>query len=146
MLVIESHFEGLITPERIAIMKQNGTLELAKADLRSKLDFHRKKVEEIEAAIRALDRVTTEPGSITVENKEFAALGIAEAAVKMIHRAKRPLHVKEIAQGLEAGGYTFKTGNPLGSIAPVLYMAARDKKYGLISKGKNTYSLTELEG
>lgn len=143
---------AVLTPEferLVNTMKQEGTLKAAMDDLKAKLDFHRKKAAEIEAALRALESVYSENGSTyqtaVIHSQEFANTGIADAAVILIKRTHRPLHVREIAGALEAGGYVFKTENPIGSIAPVLYMAAKNKKHGLINKGKNTYSLSEIE-
>jgi hypothetical protein len=130
-------------------MKQNGTLKAAMDDLRSKLEFHRKKAVEIETALRALESVASDDSSshqtVVMHGKEFANAGIADAAVIMLRRANRALHVKEIAEGLDAGGYEFKAKDPMSSIAPILYMSAKNKKHGIISKGKNTYSLKEIE-
>jgi hypothetical protein len=135
--------------ERMDEMKQNGTLQAAMDDLRAKISFHQSKIAEIEKALDALKSVasdeTFEYQTAVMHPTEFAKTGIAEAAVMLIKRANRPLHVKEIAGALEAGGYKFKTDNPLGSIAPVLYMAAKNDKHGLINKGKNTYSITQIE-
>ncbi len=129
-----------------ANMKQDGTLKAAMDDLRAKLEFHRRKAGEIETALRALESVASDNGSapqtVVMHQAEFANAGIADAAVIMIRRAKRPLHVKEIAEGLQAGGYVFRTDNPLGSVAPVLYMAAKSRK-DLVKTGKNTYSIRE---
>lgn len=142
----------VISPElekRVNEMKQNGTLKAAMDDLRTKLSFHQNKIAEIEKALDALKSITSDETSdyqtAVMHPTEFANTGIAEAAVLLIKRANRPLHVKEIAGALGAGGYEFKTDNPLGSIAPVLYMAAKNKKHGIVNKGKNTYSISQVE-
>ena len=82
--------------------------------------------------------------SLSVGANEFASSGIAEAAVVVLKKAQKPLHVSEILDALKAGGYIFKGANPLNSVAPVLHMAAQNKKHGIVSKGKNTYSLKEI--
>jgi hypothetical protein len=135
--------------KRVNEMKQNGTLKAAMDDLREKRAFHQTKIAEIDKALDALKSVasddTAEYQTTVMHPTEFAKAGIAEAAVMLIKRANRPLHVKDIAGALKAGGYTFKTDNPMGSIAPVLYMAAKNSKHGLVNKGKNTYSIIQIE-
>jgi hypothetical protein len=116
-------------------------------DLRAERAQYVAKIEELDGILKGLEqRLSGKNGgahsqTMAVHNKEFAGLGIAEAAVTMLKRANHPLHVKDIADGLRAGGYQFKTDKPLASVAPVLYMAAKRKKYGLVNEGKNTYSL-----
>lgn len=138
---------AVVDERQIQEMKQNGTLKAAIDDLRAKLEFHRKKVQEYETAIAALQSVSGEESYSTavMHNKEFARSGIAEAAATLIKRTQRPLHVQEIADALQAGGYVFKTDNPAGSVGPVLYQAADKGAYGLVRKPKNTYSTTEIE-
>jgi hypothetical protein len=117
-------------------------------DLRAERAQYLAKVEELDGIIKALERrLSGNDGpvgvpAVAIHNKEFAGFGIAEAAATMIKRAHRALHVKEIEDGLRAGGYEFRTDKPLSSIAPVLYMAAKKKKFGLVNEGKNTYSLS----
>ena len=119
-------------------------------ELRTKRAFHLKRAEEMNALIRGLESLTSNGDEqsgegLSVRNGEFMDSGIAEAAVIMIRRANRPLHVREIADGLKAGGYHFKTTNPTNSVAPVLYMASEKEQHGIIKKPKNTYSLKEIE-
>jgi hypothetical protein len=142
--VVSTEFE-----KQVITMKQNGTLKAAMDDLREKLSFHETKAAEIRRALDALKSVASDESSdyqtAVMHPSEFAKAGIAEASVTLIKRANRPLHVKEIAGALEAGGYVFNTDNPIGSIAPVLYMAAKQKKHSLINMGKNTYSIAQIE-
>lgn len=138
----------VIDERQIEEMKQNGTLKAAIDDLKAKLEFHRRKVQEIENALEALKSVSGDEGDYStavMHNKEFVRSGIAEAAATLIKRTQRPLHVQEIADALQAGGYVFKTDNPVGSVGPVLYQAADKGAYGLVRKPKNTYSIAEIE-
>jgi hypothetical protein len=113
------------------------------------LDFHQQKATEIEVALHALKSVASNGRSklptFAMDNREFADAGIARAAATLIKRSGKALHVKEIVEGLKAGGYTFRTSDPLGSVAPVLYMGAKKKKFGLVKAGKNTYSTEDVE-
>ena len=143
---------GLVYPEfekRVIQMKQDGTLKPAITELLDKASFHRRKAEEFENAARVLQSLSVDNGenrsTVVMHDKEFMTSGIAEATVILIKRSNRPLHVQEVVESLKAGGYRFKTNNPVGSVAPVLYMAAKNNKHGLINKGKNTYSLQEIE-
>jgi hypothetical protein len=140
---------AVIDLEQINNMKRDGTLSAAMDELKAKLAFHRKKASEIETALQALESVTSDNSAdsqaAVMNDKEFANVGIAEAAALLIKRLNRPLHVNEITELLQAGGYVFKTEKPLSSVAPVLYMGASKHKYGLINKGKNTYSINAVE-
>jgi hypothetical protein len=135
--------------EMVNSMKQDGTLKAAMDDLRVKQAFHKKKVDEIEVALQALQSIASDGSheyqTVVMHDKEFAQAGIADAAATLIKRAKRPLHIKEITEALQAGGYVFKTDSPQGSVAPVLYTASKAKKYGLVNKSKNTYSTEEVD-
>jgi hypothetical protein len=119
-------------------------------DFRAERAGYVKKIEELDGLITALEsrlngKKGTAPQTMVIHNAEFVDAGIAEAAVLMIRRANRPLHVKEIAQGLAAGGYKFKADNPLNSVGPVLFLADKNDKHGIVSKGKNTYSIKEID-
>ena len=131
-------------------MDREGKLKDAVEELRSERASHVKKIEELDTLIAALEtRIANRNGSVTqtivLHNSEFANAGIAEAAVTMIRRANKPLHVKDIMHGLQAGGYKFKSENPMNSVAPVLFLAAKNEKHGIVAKGGNTYSLEEIE-
>jgi hypothetical protein len=130
-------------------MDREGRLKDAVEELHSERSSYVKKIEELDNLIRALEtRIANRDGSVTqtivLHNSEFANAGIAEAAVIMIRRANKPLHVKDIMSGLKAGGYKFKSSKPMNSVAPVLFLAAKHHKHGIVSRGGNTYSLEEI--
>jgi hypothetical protein len=136
--------------ERADAMIREGSLKETIADFRAERAEYVKKIEEIDSILKSLEsRLNGKHGvtaqTMVIHNAEFVNTGIAEAAVTMIRRAQRPLHVKEIAEGLEAGGYKFKADNPLNSVGPVLFLADKHHKHGVVSKGKNTYSIKEIE-
>ena len=131
-------------------MNREGKLADAVEELRSERAAYVKKIEELDAVIQALESRISNKGdamtqTIVLHGSEFARIKIAEAAVTMIRRANKPLHVKDILNGLRAGGYKFRARNPIDSVGPVLYTAAKMKKHGLVNKGNNTFSLVELE-
>jgi hypothetical protein len=130
-------------------MEKHDRLRDAIDELRAQRGCYVQKIDQLDRAIRVLETVASSngasDGAMVVHNMEFAEMGIAEAAVVMIRRAGRPLHVREIARGLLAGGYKFKCGNPTNSVAPVLFLADRQKKHGIVNKGGNTYSIGEVE-
>lgn len=131
-------------------MQKTDNIEAAIERLEAERAIHVRKIEDLDTTIKTLKQLGADNGNsisqtMVVHNAEFAGMGIAETAVTMIRRAGRPLHVKEIAEGLTAGGYKFKGDNPLNSIAPVLFLAAKNKKHGIVNKGKNTYSIKEIE-
>lgn len=131
-------------------MIREGSLKETIADFRAERAEYVKKIEEIDGILKSLEaRLNGKRGAtaqtMVIHNAEFVNAGIAEAAVIMIRRAQRPLHVKEIAEGLEAGGYKFKADNPLNSVGPVLFLADKNGKHGIVGKGKNTYSIREIE-
>ena len=109
-----------------------------------------KKVEELDKIIMAIES-RTENGSegitsiAVTDSKEFERSGIAEAAVVIIRRANRGVHIKEVNESLEAGGYEFRTDKPLASISNVLWQAAKKKTLGIMAKGNNVYSIEEIE-
>jgi len=146
-------FFGVLNPELEGWadkMDREGKLTEAIEELRSERASYVKKIEELDGLIRALEsRTSNRNASVTqtivLHKTEFSKGSIAVAAVTMIRRANRPLHVKDILQGLEAGGYKFKAQNPLDSVAPVLYLAAKKNRHDLVNKGNNTYSLREIE-
>lgn len=132
-------------------MDRESKLQDAIGELRTERAAHVRKIEELDGLIAALEaRISNQKnGSFTatvvLHGNEFSSRGIAEAAEKMIRRANRPLHVKDIAEGLKAGGYQFRSKRPAGSVAPVLYQAAKKKGALLVFMGKNMYSLRGLE-
>ena len=150
-----SHSKGhlvLPTPEIrkwVAEMAKKDKLTEAMDEIRTEKAAHLKRVQELDDALRVLENLGRNghnaPSLIAHNPKEFANAGIAEAAVIMMRRANSALHVREIMKGLQDGGYVFKTDNPLSSVAPVLYMSAKNRKHGIVSMGKNTYSLKEIE-
>src|SRR5579863_4380698 len=112
--------------EWVEQMDREGKLSEAVEELRSERTSYVKKIEEIDALIRALEsRISNKEGSVSqtivLHNTEFAKARIAAAAVTMIRRANKPLHVRDIMNGLRTGGYKFKARNPLDSVGPVLY-------------------------
>jgi hypothetical protein len=132
------------------IMIRENSLKQTIEDFRAERAGYVKKIEELDGLIKALEsRLNGKNGTpsqtMVIHGTEFTNAGIAEAAVTMIRRAQRPLHVKEIAEGLQAGGYKFKSDNPLNSVGPVLFLADKNNKHGIVSKGKNTYSIREIE-
>jgi len=136
--------------EWVTDMEKHGKLKEAIDELRAQRASYVLKIEELDKAIKVLETVASSNGSsshgtMVVHGTEFTNAGIAEAAVTMIRRANHPLHVKEVTEGLLAGGYKFKSDNPLNSVGPVLYLAARDHKHGIVNKGGNTYSIEEIE-
>jgi len=138
------------TQEWEEYMNSSKTIKDALEELRAKEAFHVKKTEEIRALIQGLESFgrngdEQNKDTLVIHGQEFMNTGIADAAATMIRRANRPLHVSEIVKGLEAGGYHFKAKSPENSVAPVLYLAASKKQYGLVKKPKNTYSLKEVE-
>jgi len=146
-------FLGVLDSELIGWaeeMDREGKLQDAIEELRSERAAYVQKIEELDGLIRALEsRTANRDGSVTqtvvLHSAEFSNASIAEAAVTMIRRANRALHVRDIMNGLQAGGYKFKAQKPMDSVAPVLYLAAKKKKHGLVNKGGNTYSLKEIE-
>lgn len=138
--------------EWIKNMTNNGQLNLN--DLKSERAATAKRLEELDIAIRVLEslssngngRIQRTIDSVSFGPTEFARDGIAEAAVRVLKRAGKALHVSDIVKALQTGGYIFKGSKPINSVAPVLYMAAQNRKHGIVSMGKNTYSLVELEG
>lgn len=135
--------------EWVTAMEKQDRLQDAIMELRAQRGCYVQKIDELDRAIRVLEAVASSngasDGAMVVHGAEFAEAGIAEAAVIMIRRAGRPLHVREIVKGLLAGGYKFKSGQPTNSVGPVLYLADRQKKHGVVSKGRNTYSIEEVE-
>jgi len=136
----------------ISQMDREGKLKDALDELRAERTTTVRKLEELDTLISGLkDRISGENGrtsvsrTVVIHPTEFSNRGIAEAAEIMIRRANRSLHVKEVVEGLTAGGYEFKTKKPLGSVAPVLFSAAKKKNAKLVFNGKNTYSLKEIE-
>lgn len=130
-------------------MEKHDRLRDAIDELRAQRGCYVQKIEELDRAIKVLETVAlsngASDGAIVLHNMEFADAGIAEAAVVMIRRAGKPLHVREIVKGLLEGGYKFKCGNPTNSVAPVLFLADRQKKHGIVNKGGNTYSIEVVE-
>ena len=131
-------------------MIREDSLKQTIEDFRAERAEYVKKIVDLDHLLAELEaRLNGKKGStsqtIVIHNAEFANAGIAEASVLMIRRANRPLHVKEIAEGLAAGGYKFKADNPLNSVGPVLFLADKNHKHGIVSKGKNTYSIKEIE-
>jgi hypothetical protein len=135
--------------EWVTAMEKEDRLKDAIIELRAQRGCYVQKIDELDRAIKVLEAVAssngTSDGAMVVHNMEFAEAGIAEAAVVMIRRAGRRLHVREIVKGLLAGGYNFKSNNPNNSVGPVLFLADRQKKHGVVSKGGNTYSIREVE-
>ncbi len=83
-----------------------------------------------------------------VENKRFkynfAHLSVYEAAITLLKLKGRPLTTKEIFNGLQEGGKTFQSENPLMSMSTTLYKAVRDKKTPLLKTiGRGTWALTD---
>lgn len=142
----------LVGSELRAWIERMNKGEFTLHDLRAERVKTAKRLEELDMAIRVMEsldssvshRVSRPTESLSVGANEFAFSGIAEAAVMVLKRAQKPLHASEILDALKAGGYIFKGANPLNSVAPVLHIAAQNKKHGLVSKGKNTYSLKEV--
>ena len=131
-------------------MNTSQTVKEMLQELEGRLAFHEKKANETRALIQGIRDIGKEENghtkeTLVVHGQEFQNLGIAESASIMIKRANRPLHVSEIAKGLDAGGYHFRSKNPENSIAPVLYQAADKKIYGIVKKPKNTYTIEEIE-
>jgi hypothetical protein len=130
-------------------MQKEGKLGEAINELLAERETHVKRIAELDTAIRVLQTIGgngTPSETMVLHKEEFANAGIAEAAVAMIKRANRPLHVRDIMKGLEAGGYKFKGENPLNSVAPVMYLAhSNGHKHGIVRTGKNVYSLLEIE-
>ncbi|MBI3668542.1 MAG: hypothetical protein HY237_02000 [Acidobacteria bacterium] len=122
----------------------------ASQQLRAEREYLVKKLEELDKLIDCLEARTARKSkvdqtTVVLHPEEFASMGIATAAEKMIRRANCPLHVRDITEGLKAGGYRFKTKNPLASVISVLFQERRNKGSALRFKGKNIYSLVEIE-
>src|ERR1700683_2368697 len=89
-------------------------------DLRAERAITAKRLEELDMAIRVMEslgsnaknRASQPTESLSVGANEFASSGIAEAAVVVLKKAQKPLHVSEILDALKAGGYIFKGANP----------------------------------
>ena len=131
-------------------MNTSQTVKEMLQELEGRLAFHEKKANETRALIQSIKDIGKEENghakeTLVVHGQEFQNRSIAESASIMIQRANRPLHVSEIAKGLDAGGYHFRAKNPGNSIGPVLYQAAEKKVHGIVKKPKNTYSIEEIE-
>lgn len=134
----------------IEAMEKESKLKDAIEELRGERRQYQQRIEELDKLIDALDaRTSNRNGAVTstvvMHRTEFLSAGIAEAAEKMIRRANKPLHVKDITEGLKAGGYPFRSKNPYTSVAPVLWMTARKKGSPIVKLPKNIYSLREIE-
>lgn len=67
---------------------------------------------------------------------------VLEATKKFLAMSKRTRTITEITDALKEGGYTFATGNPLGTVSAVLHRT--DAKGGeVIRVSKGTYGLAE---
>ena len=139
-----------ILKQKVDKMEREGRIKDAVEELRVERAAMLRKVEELDHLINGLEsRISNGSGTVTqtiiLHDKEFEQTGIAKAAETMIRRARKPLHVKDIAKGLVAGGYKFQSKNHPNSVAPVLYQTAARKNSPLVRLPKNTYSLEELE-
>lgn len=122
----------------------------AAQQLRAEREYLVKKLEELDKLIECVEsrvenRRSKNQATIVLHPTEFAAMGIVASVEKMIRRANCPLHVRDITEGLKAGGYLFNTKNPLGSVMSVLFQARKNNNGSLRFKGKNIYSLAEIE-
>lgn len=131
-------------------MERESKLKDALDELRAERKSTLQKLEELDRLIQGLEaRIGGTNGAvastIVMHASEFSKSGIADAAEKMIRRAQRPLHAKDITEGLLAGGYKFSSGNQLKSVGAVLWSATKDKSGPLVRKGKNVYTLRDLD-
>ena len=81
-------------------------------------------------------------GAGSIRSDSFFGMTVHEAAKKFLTMSKRTKTAQEIADALVEGGYTFATGNPLGTVSTVLHRA--DAKGGeIVRVSKGTYGLSE---
>lgn len=81
-------------------------------------------------------------GTSTVRSDSFFGMTVLEATKKFLAMSKRTKTITEITDALKEGGYTFATGNPLGTVSAVLHRT--DAKGGeVIRVSKGVYGLAE---
>ena len=78
----------------------------------------------LEAQLDAVNKVLESEGYNVAPRHVWEAsspITKAEAIRKVLTKAKKPVHVKELIQGMESEGYTFNTANKANALNTLLY-------------------------
>ena len=90
----------------------------------------------VRKARRRIVRRVLRPAAMRVTSQRLAALSVTDAAEQVLKTAGKPIHLKEIAGKVIAGGKVFRTSKPEVSI---LTLIRKDKRFR--NTGKNMWAL-----
>ena len=132
-------------------MRKENKFGAALDELRAERRATQQKLEELDRLIEGLEGIANKNGgtpiasTVVMHPSEFVDKSIAHAAIMMIRRANRPLHARDITEGLKAGGYPFRSDKQLASVTAVMWGEAQKKGGPIMQKGKNAYFLKHLD-
>ena len=149
--------------DRKELLESSLDPELVMGSLMQDIDALRRELEDVNQRLASLERRRTEllelleattkvvrakatlfhrplPGldlaALTTPN--FAGLGFADSAFRVLSDSDRPLHVEELWGQLDSGGIKSDARNPSASLSTIL---KEDTRFAQLKKGKRVFDL-----